>query len=93
VSDTRYLKTTTDYVFAVKWTGDNYHEVRQFIEKDAWFGEGMVVHQPTTCVITFPASAGFHHVNAGDWVVRGEPFGELSVMKPAVFDSSCEVAP
>lgn len=73
---------------AVKWDGENLHEVSLFCKGDAYMQE--------TCEsgdsLVIKTLEGQHIAATGDWIIRGVQ-GEHYPCKPDIFEQTYEAAP
>lgn len=72
-------------VRAIQWTGDNFEEVVDFVEKDILFTLDSL-GKPCLIINTLE---GAHNVSVGDWIIRGVK-GEFYPCKPDIFEQSYE---
>lgn len=75
---------------AVKWTGENYDEIKTFCRKDAFLAEedtdGIWLKEAVLCVCTLE---GILKASVGDYIIKGVD-GEFYPCKPDIFEKTYE---
>jgi len=68
---------------AVKWTGDNFNRIRDFI------GQSHPIHQLGDDRLGIDTLEGVMTASLGDWIIRGVK-GEFYPCKPDIFNATYE---
>lgn len=75
----RYRKKPV-VISAVQWTGQNWHEIRDFVGDDAFLRQGL---------LTIHTLEGDMHASIGDYVIRGVK-GEFYPCRGDIFEATYE---
>jgi hypothetical protein len=83
-----FYRKRTVVIEAIRWTGDNYPAVAEWISDRG----GMVIPHLPFQTLVIPTMGGDMRATAGDWIIRGVK-GEFYPCKPDIFELTYELDP